>query len=38
MVTAGGGLDIEVTIKGPDDQVIWNAQRDSENRILFKTR
>lgn len=38
MVTAGGSLDIEAVIRGPDGSVIWQSDRDEENRVLFKTR
>ncbi|CAJ1991746.1 ERP2 / cop-coated vesicle membrane protein p24 precursor [Leishmania donovani] len=38
MVTMGGSMDIDCTILAPDKTVIWNAERDTENRVLFKSR
>eukprot|EP01065_Artemidia_motanka_P014346 TRINITY_DN18306_c0_g1_i1.p2 TRINITY_DN18306_c0_g1~~TRINITY_DN18306_c0_g1_i1.p2 ORF type:complete len:223 (+),score=77.30 TRINITY_DN18306_c0_g1_i1:60-671(+) len=36
-VTSGGALDVDVSIHAPDDRVIWSAERETENRVLFKT-
>ncbi|KPI87418.1 putative Cop-coated vesicle membrane protein p24 precursor [Leptomonas seymouri] len=38
MVSSGGSLDIDCKITGPDKALIWSANRDSENRVLFKSR
>nr|CCC96021.1 unnamed protein product [Trypanosoma congolense IL3000] len=38
MVTSGGSLDVEVTIKGPDASDIWSSGREKEGRVLFKSR
>ncbi|ORC88270.1 cop-coated vesicle membrane protein p24 precursor [Trypanosoma theileri] len=38
LVVSGGSLDIDVTITGPGNDLIWTSQRDPEGRVLFKTR
>ncbi|EAN85542.1 putative cop-coated vesicle membrane protein p24 precursor [Trypanosoma cruzi] len=38
MVTFGGVLDIDAVIYGPDNSHIWDALRETEGRVLFKTR
>lgn len=38
MVSSGGSLDIDCRISGPDKTIIWSADRDTENRVLFKSR
>lgn len=38
MVTSGGSLDIDATIYGPDQQIIWSAEKERETRVLFKAR
>jgi hypothetical protein len=35
-VTAGGSLDIDVAIHGPEMGDIWTTERESESRVLFK--
>jgi hypothetical protein len=37
-VTTGGQLDIDVNVFGPDNQLIWAAEKEMEARILFKAR
>jgi len=36
-VTAGGALDIDVTITGPDNKVIYEAYRESDGKLSFTT-
>lgn len=36
MVTTGGSLDIDASVFGPDNQVVWASEKDRESRILFK--
>lgn len=38
MVISGGSMDIDCQISGPDKKLIWSADRDTENRVLFKSR
>ncbi|GET91544.1 cop-coated vesicle membrane protein p24 precursor, putative [Leishmania tarentolae] len=38
MVTMGGSMDIDCSILAPDGTVIWDAERETEHRILFKSR
>ncbi|KPA84774.1 putative mitochondrial Cop-coated vesicle membrane protein p24 precursor [Leptomonas pyrrhocoris] len=38
MVSSGGSMDIDCQIIGPDKKLIWSAIRDTENRVLFKSR
>jgi protein ERP2 len=38
MVTSGGSLDIDASIFGPDQELIWAAEKERENRVLFKSR
>ncbi|KAG5470190.1 hypothetical protein GH5_03175 [Leishmania sp. Ghana 2012 LV757] len=38
MVTVGGAMDIDCSILAPDKTIIWNSDRETENRVLFKTR
>lgn len=38
MVNSGGSLDIDCQVTGPDNKLIWSAERDTENRVLFKSR
>lgn len=38
MVTSGGSLDIDAAIYGPDQGLIWNAEKERETRVLFKSR
>lgn len=38
MVSSGGSLDIDCQVTGPDNKLIWSADRDTENRVLFKSR
>ncbi|CBH18591.1 cytosolic coat protein, putative [Trypanosoma brucei gambiense DAL972] len=38
LVTSGGSQDIEATIKNPDNSMIWSSGRDTEGRVLFKSR
>ena len=35
-VTAGGSLDIDVYIQGPELLDVWTLERESEGRVLFK--
>eukprot|EP01001_Neometanema_parovale_P011001 NODE_7242_length_780_cov_137.202435_g7002_i0.p1 GENE.NODE_7242_length_780_cov_137.202435_g7002_i0~~NODE_7242_length_780_cov_137.202435_g7002_i0.p1 ORF type:complete len:224 (+),score=59.45 NODE_7242_length_780_cov_137.202435_g7002_i0:58-672(+) len=37
-VTQGGALDIDFSISDTSDQVIYNTDRDSDNRVLFLAR
>jgi protein ERP2 len=36
MVTNGGALDIDASVYGPDAQLLWTAEKESESRVLFK--
>eukprot|EP00669_Euglena_mutabilis_P006823 TRINITY_DN2304_c0_g1_i1.p2 TRINITY_DN2304_c0_g1~~TRINITY_DN2304_c0_g1_i1.p2 ORF type:complete len:218 (+),score=79.71 TRINITY_DN2304_c0_g1_i1:23-655(+) len=35
-VTAGGALDLDVVIHGPDNPDLWVVERESEGRAMFK--
>lgn len=37
MVSSGGSLDIDCQVAGPDGKLIWSADRDTQNRVLFKS-
>ena len=37
-VTSGGDLDIDVTVTGPDNKVIWETEKSREARVLFKSK
>eukprot|EP00672_Neobodo_designis_P018139 CAMPEP_0174854436 /NCGR_PEP_ID=MMETSP1114-20130205/31146_1 /TAXON_ID=312471 /ORGANISM="Neobodo designis, Strain CCAP 1951/1" /LENGTH=205 /DNA_ID=CAMNT_0016089129 /DNA_START=30 /DNA_END=647 /DNA_ORIENTATION=+ len=37
-VTNGGALDIDAAVYGPDNQLIWTADKEMEGRILFKAK
>ncbi|EPY37034.1 protein ERP2 [Strigomonas culicis] len=36
MVVAGGAQDIDVSIRGPDENLVWESTAESENRVFFK--
>ncbi|KAK7199807.1 cop-coated vesicle membrane protein p24 precursor [Novymonas esmeraldas] len=38
IVSSGGALDIDCKIVAPDNSVVWDVERETENRILFKSR
>lgn len=38
LVTSGGAMDVDVTIYTPDNQIVWQAERSKESRVLFKAR
>jgi p24 family protein beta-1 len=38
LVTSGGSLDIDASIYGPDQELIWAAEKERESRVLFKSR
>ncbi|KAG5470606.1 hypothetical protein LSCM1_01852 [Leishmania martiniquensis] len=38
MVTMGGAMDIDCRIVAPDNKVVWDSEREMENRVLFKAR
>eukprot|EP01060_Flectonema_neradi_P000392 TRINITY_DN10258_c0_g1_i1.p1 TRINITY_DN10258_c0_g1~~TRINITY_DN10258_c0_g1_i1.p1 ORF type:complete len:211 (+),score=54.07 TRINITY_DN10258_c0_g1_i1:68-700(+) len=38
LVTSGGNQDIDAKVLDPDDEIIWQADRSSEERIMFKTK
>eukprot|EP00331_Platyophrya_macrostoma_P005913 CAMPEP_0176424336 /NCGR_PEP_ID=MMETSP0127-20121128/10783_1 /TAXON_ID=938130 /ORGANISM="Platyophrya macrostoma, Strain WH" /LENGTH=195 /DNA_ID=CAMNT_0017805387 /DNA_START=30 /DNA_END=614 /DNA_ORIENTATION=- len=38
IVTSGGALDIDASVYGPDQELIWAAEKERESRVLFKTR
>lgn len=38
IVTSGGSLDIDAAIYGPDQELIWGAEKERESRVLFKSR
>lgn len=38
MVTSGGAMDIDVEIFSPQETIVWRSEKDSENRVLFKSR
>lgn len=35
-VTGGGQLDIDAMVTGPEGELIWSAEKEHEDRILFK--
>lgn len=35
LVVSGGSLDVDVTVKGPQDKVLYEAQRETEGRVSF---
>ena len=37
-VTNGGALDIDASVFGPDNQLIWSADKEMEARVLFKAK
>ncbi|KAG5496264.1 hypothetical protein JKF63_02565 [Porcisia hertigi] len=38
MVTSGAALDIDCKILAPDKSLVWESERSSEDRVLFKSR
>lgn len=34
-VAAGGFLDIDVNVYGPDDQLVHSVERESEGKVTF---
>ncbi|AIO01098.1 cop-coated vesicle membrane protein p24 precursor, putative [Leishmania panamensis] len=38
IVTTGGAMDINCKIVAPDMSIVWDADRSTENRVLFKSR
>lgn len=38
LVTSGGAMDIDCKVTAPDDKVIWESEKETENRVLFKSR
>ncbi|KAJ9444968.1 Transmembrane emp24 domain-containing protein A [Diplonema papillatum] len=36
-VTSGGALDIDAEITGPNGDIIWQGERATEERVMFKS-
>lgn len=37
MVTSGGALDVDAEVLNPEGMVVWKSEKESENRVLFKS-